>query len=63
MKCPFCLAGIDIERHGSEIKCECGAWVDYAGEWHKGDENLSGPRLAKGQSLEEFCDLYQRCNW
>lgn len=28
-----------------------------------GAKTAQGPTLAPGQSLEEFCDLYQRCDW
>ena len=40
MKCPYCDAELDLDR-GSQIECDnCGAWIDNAGNWHRGDKKV-----------------------
>ena len=47
-KCPWCLRGIPFPAYDAHVrKCR-----DY-----------HGPHIDEGQSLEDFCDAYQRANW
>lgn len=54
-----CICGTVAMPLTDDTACKCGDI--YEQEWSRVEP--TGPHLADGQSLEEFCDTYQSENW
>lgn len=61
----LCKCGAVAMPLTDDTTCQCEDI--YKQEWEAVTPQIvcdpTGPHLAKGQSLEDFCDAYQRANW